>query len=170
MEACISCHCDGVAWDLCRAVEPHDGAAPYKGPLLVCALPTAGVRFRRRLAYCDRGRGSRLFLRAASGSIEHPLPPAPRPPPGGLGSRTRNGLARGFSRFSVHTGSAAVSGRRGADDAAGGLFAAAPQGRDGLVATLPLAGVRFYRRLAYCDRGRGSRLFFEPPVARIGPP
>ena len=35
---------------------------------------------------------------------------------------------------------AAAGGRRGADDVAGGLFAAAPQGRYGLVSTLPLAG------------------------------
>ena len=33
-----------------------------------------------------------------------------------------------------------MGGRRGADDAAGGLFAAAPQGGYGLVSTLPLAG------------------------------
>ena len=33
-----------------------------------------------------------------------------------------------------------MSGRRGADDAAGGLCAAAPQGRNVLVCALPLAG------------------------------
>ena len=33
-----------------------------------------------------------------------------------------------------------MGGRRGADNAAGGLSAAAPQGRCGLVSTLPLAG------------------------------
>ena len=35
-----------------------------------------------------------------------------------------------------------MGGRRGADDAAGGLCAAAPQGGSALVSTLPLAGVR----------------------------
>ena len=33
-----------------------------------------------------------------------------------------------------------MGGRHGADDAVGGLFAAAPQGGFGLVSTLPLAG------------------------------
>ena len=60
----------------------------------------------------------------------------------------RYGLARGFSRSSVHTVAVPTSGRHGADGAAGGLFAAAPQGRSVLVSTLPLAGGTKWRWVA----------------------
>ena len=70
-----------------------------------------------------RGRGDHMSFRAIPGShSRHPLPPAPRPPPGGQGSRTRNGLIRGFSRFSVHTVLVPTGGRRGADNAARGTM------------------------------------------------
>ena len=104
-------------------------AAPQGGYGLVCALPLAGGTKKmacwgaasvgsKRTRSAARGRGGVAALRRGRGvlyvifepylaRIDHPLPPAPRPPLGGQGSGTRNGLIRGQGRFSVHTVAAA---------------------------------------------------------------
>ena len=88
-----------------------------------CLSPRCPWRGDGSIAYCEWRRWSRGSVVFASRQwlvSVTPSPPAPRPPPGGQGSGMRYGLMRGFSRSSVHTVSAAISGRHGADDAAGG--------------------------------------------------
>ena len=94
-----------------------------------------------------RGRRGRLFHEPPMARLITPYP-QPLAPSRGPGEQDAIWLIRGQGRLSVHIVAVPTGGRRGADDAAGGLFAAAPQGRYGLVAALPLAGGTKWRWVA----------------------
>ena len=93
------------------------------------------------LLHGDAVAGTYMSFRAIPGS--HRSPPNPQPLGPLQGAR---GVGRGmawiadFRGFPCTLTRCPMGGRHGADNAVGGLLAAAPQGGYGLVSALPLAG------------------------------
>ena len=128
-----------------------------------CWVQGARPAARRRGWLCciaARSRGTYQFFQSIAGLNGHPLPPAPRPPPGGQGSGTRYGLARGRKRLSVHTVAAAASGRHGADNVVGGTTRLRHRAGVCLSPRCPWRETRIYGlpgRAAFCGEGRAVR-------------